>query len=205
MTKFLLMVAVTGLAAGVAHAAPPNLLANPSLNTVGPQPTTTLTVGSGPNGAGGAAGAAKWTTWSAPNGTVTTEWVPSQLVPGGHMLRIKTTGGGAGLVQQFISLNQNNQYFWIVNNAPITPPRLAYACVWIRLLSGTAVGIGLGNGGNSHTEVTLSDKLPTWQRIEVSNGIAPATELIVYGGDAEFEVESAYVAAQSTPIGCQAQ
>lgn len=204
MTKFLLMVAVTATTAGVAHAAPPNLLANPSLNAVGPQPTTTLTVQQ--TAAGGPAGAAKWTTWSAPNGTVTTEWVPSQIVANGHMLRVKTTGGGAGLVQQFISLNQNNQYFWIVNNAPITPPRLAYACVWIRLLAGAAVGIGLGNGGNTHTEVTLTDnKLSTWQRLEVSNGIAPATELIVYGGDAEFEVESAEVAAQSTPIGCQPQ
>jgi len=92
-----------------------------------------------------------------------------------------------------------------VNNAPITPPQLAYACVWIRLLSGAAVGVGLGHGGDTHTELTLPDKLKTWQRLEVSNGIAPATELIVYGGDAEFEVESAYVAAQSTPIGCQAQ
>jgi len=103
MTKFLAMVAVTGICAGIAHAAPQNLLANPSLNAVGPQPTTTLTIQQAAGG--GPAAAAKWTTWSAPNGTVTTNWLPSQIVPGGHMLRVKTTGGGAGLVQQFISLN----------------------------------------------------------------------------------------------------
>jgi hypothetical protein len=47
-----------------------------------------------------------------------------------------------------------------------------------------------------------TDRAP-WQRLEVSNAVAPATELIVYGGNAEFYVESAFDAAQPTPIDCK--
>ncbi len=114
------------------------------------------------------------------------------------MLHVKITGG-AGLVQNFITQAQQQT---------VKAPELAYACVWIKLVAGGAT-VGLGHDGNTHAEVALLEPRHTWQRLEVSNGVAPATELIVYaygaGGIAEFYVESAAVEDVKLPIGCQPQ
>jgi hypothetical protein len=194
LTRLLLVGAGVLGAVGGAQAAT-DLLANPSFNAVGPQgASTTLSVPGNGNSAAGQSAAAGRTTWVTRGGTVSSQLVASDLVPGGHMLQVKVVGG-AGLVRQFITTQA------------IKPPELAYACVWIKLVAG-GVSVGLGHGGNTHAEVALLEPRHTWQRLEVSNGVAPATELIVYpygGGNAEFYVESAAVEDTKLPIGCQPQ
>jgi hypothetical protein len=157
-----------------------NLLYNPDFfeeNSQGPYSTHTAS----PTAAsGGQSGAEFWTTWAPPGGTVSTFLMPSFFPgDGGNMLAVETDKGG-GLVQAFLS--------------PQEGPEQATACVWIYLEYGASVSVGIGNGGNTHSSMTLTEK-GKWERITVSNGVSPANEITIYtaGTGAYFYVTYASV------------
>ena len=156
-----------------------NLLSNGRFGVVGPLgPFTTITTPV-PGGADFSA-AEDWTLFTNTAGTITSELLPSSLVPGGTMIHVTTDGQGNGLVQVFGDFD--------------TGPETVYACAWISLVSGE-VGIGTGNGGNTGYDMVLK-KTGSWEVVPVSNGVSPANEFIIYAhsvGGAEFYVESATV------------
>lgn len=140
---------------------------------------------------GGQSGAEYWTTWARPGGTVSTFWMPSSFPgDGGYMLAVEADSG-SGIVQAFL--------------APDEGPEEATGCVWIYLESGTSVAVGIGNGGNTHTSMVLTEN-GKWERITVSNGVSPANEIIIYAGGAGayFYVTYAAVFPGSAPdqYGC---
>jgi hypothetical protein len=156
-----------------------NLLLNGSFDTVGPigSPTTITTVV--PGGAGFSA-AESWTLFTNTAGTISTELMPSSLVPGGTMIYVTTDGINNGLVQVFGDFG--------------TGPERVLSCAWIYLARGE-VGIGTGNGGNTPIDMVLR-KTGSWELLQVSNGVSPANEFIIYAftpGGADFYVESARV------------
>lgn len=139
---------------------------------------------------GGQSAAKNWTVATNTQGsTIKTELLPSTLVNGGRMIHVDTTGERNGLVQVFGTLDKG--------------PRKVYACAWIYIVKGQVV-IGTGNGGSTGSDVVLW-KTGSWERLEVSNGVSPANEFIIYAaswGGAEFYVESAEIHASHGPVGC---
>lgn len=157
-----------------------NLLQNSSFDVVNPNGPISSFTRTQQNVGGGQSGAANWTTWAnTRNSTIETEWMPSNLT-GGHMLRVSTNGNRNGIVQVF---GRNGE-----------GPDEATACVWLFIERGE-VGVGIGNGGNTHTSMTLTEP-GKWERITVSNGVSPANQIIIYTTSAEgadFYVEHAEV------------
>jgi len=158
-----------------------NLLFNSSFDSVGPLgPFTNQNTAHSP----GNSAADQWNTWMNSSGFLDTELLPSEFVPGGTMIHVTTNGAGNGLT-----------HVW---NAPGNGPNTVYACAWIFILSGE-VGIGTGNGGNTSFDMVLM-KAGSWEVLQVSNGVSPANELIIYShnGGAEFFVESAEIYANQS-------
>ncbi len=157
-----------------------NLLQNSSFDTPNPNGPISSFTRTQRHVGGGQSGAAYWTTWAnTRNSTIETEWMPSTLT-GGHMLRVSTNGTGNGIVQVFGSNGEG--------------PDEATACVWLFIERGE-VGVGIGNGGNTHTSMTLTEA-GKWERITVSNGVSPANQIIIYttsSEGADFYVEHAEV------------
>lgn len=138
----------------------------------------------------GQSAAKNWTVGANILGTtVQTKLLPSTLVNGGRMIHVTTDGARSGLVQVFGPLGQG--------------PGKVYACAWIYVVKGQ-VAIGTGNGGNTGSDVVLW-KTGSWERLEVSNGVSPANEFIIYAvshGGAEFYVESAEIHVRHSPVCC---
>lgn len=157
-----------------------NLLQNGSFNTENPQGRTSSFSRTQKHVGGGQSGAYYWTTWANTMGSsIETELMPSSWT-GGGMLRVSTNGVGNGIVQVFAPLHEG--------------PEVATACVWIFIERGE-VGVGVGNGGNTHTSMTLAEP-GKWERIIVSNAVSPANEIIIYATSkigADFYVEKASV------------
>jgi|GEM_PF-2493411 len=177
LTSMVLMIA--GCLLAPADTLAQNLLQNSDFNqenSLGPYSTYTA----GTSGGGSQSGAEDWTTWAPPGGTVSTLLMDSTF-PGdsGRMLVVQTDSG-AGIVQAFLS--------------PQEGPEEATACVWVYLESGSSVGVGLGNGGNTHTSMILTEQ-GKWEKITVSNGVSPANEITIYtaGTGALFYVTYAAV------------
>ena len=156
-----------------------NLLTNGDFNQPNAAGTSSSFTRTSPNVGGGPSGAHAWTTWvNGMNKTVETKLVPSPKT-GGRMLRVRTNGVSNGIVQRF---------------APIhTGPEKATACVWLYVESGS-VCVGLGDGGNTHCSMTLTES-GQWERITVGSGVSPVNQIIIYSASpsTEFIVESAAV------------
>jgi hypothetical protein len=184
MKKLIVVLALLWSWQASAHAA--NLLQNGTFDTSGGMNPVTVSPGPAGNSA-----AKSWTVFlNTPGSSITTELVPSNLVPGGTRIRVTTNGERNGLVQVFGAFG--------------TGPKKVFACAWVYIVKG-AVGLGTGNGGNTGFDMVLWKK-ESWERIEVSNGVAPANEIILYSftpGDTEFYVESAEVNESSGPTGCK--
>jgi hypothetical protein len=189
LKRTLIATSLLSLLSGTAMAGV-NLIHNPDFATPSPLGSTTSYTATNPALLGGGSAADRWTIWAGvPGGRVMTARTPTGEAGGGYMLDVLVTSGGYGLVQAFL--------------APDHGPGHVHACVWIRLVSG-AVGIGVGNGGDTHTTAFL-DRPGSWQLLGTDNAVSPANELIVYGaggGAAEFQVRSA--AVSETPIPCGA-
>ena len=182
LSRALIATSLLSLLSGTAMAGV-NLIHNPDFLVPSPLGATTSYTASNPAFLGGGSAADRWTIWG---GRVMTARTPTGEA-GGYMLDVLVTSGGYGLVQAFLP--------------PDHGPSHVHACVWIRLVSG-AVGIGVGNGGDTHTTAFL-DRPGSWQLLGTDNAVSPANELIVYGaggGAAEFQVRSA--AVSETPIPC---
>lgn len=165
------------LFASTAHADPPinTWLTNPGFEVVGPSgPMTAYTGG----GAGGWSAAANWSVFNNTPGTTRTRLFPSTAPDGdSQMMHVLTTGAENGVVQVFGPLN--------------TGPDHVLSAVRVFVVSGQ-VGLGTGNGGNTHVDVT-SSTTGQWELIQAPNGVIPANEIIIYsvGGPAEFYVDNA--------------
>jgi len=151
------------------------------VNSQGPYSTHTA----GPTeGSGGQSGAEYWTTWAPPGGTVSTYLMPSFFPgDGGNMLAVETNGG-AGIVQAFLP--------------PQEGPEEATACVWVYLEYGPGVCVGIGNSGNTHCSMTLTET-GKWERITVSNGVSPANEIVIYGGGVSSAFYVTYASVSPGP------
>jgi hypothetical protein len=153
------------------------LLSNADFGTPNPKYTTTTLTGSkhpGPSAA------ASWSTWNNNPGTTTTELLRSTYPGGGtNMIHVQTTGGANGLVQVFAPPNGGS------TNVSAT--------AYVYVLSGQ-VYLGTGNGGDTLVDA-ISTKTNTWERLQASNGVSPANELIIYSyrGPANFYVGYASV------------
>lgn len=159
-----------------------SLLQNGDFGQVNSQGSYSIHTSSSPQaGGGGQSGAEYWTTWAglASGYTLTTSLVPSTFPNDpGNMLVVETDGGG-GIVQVFDALHAG--------------PEEATACVWLYVESGAGVCVGIGDGGNTHCSMTLTEK-GKWERITVSNGISPANEIVIYAtGPSRFYVTYAAV------------
>jgi len=178
LTSMALMTALCLLAPAAALAQ--NLLQNPDFQFENSQGWYSSHTSGPTQGSGGQSGAEDWTTWAPPNGTVSTFWVPSTF-PGdsGNMLAVETDSG-AGIVQAFLP--------------PHEGPEEATACVWVKLVSGASLGVGIGDSGNTHTSMILTEQ-GKWEKITVSNGVSPANEISIYtaGTGAYFYVTYAAV------------
>ena len=160
-----------------------NLLKNGGFNEVGDySERTSLTTAKNIKGGnkGWYSAARHWTVWTNTYGTLTTQLLPSTLNRRSKMMKVTTKGRGNGLVQVFGKLNEG--------------PQLVEACVWILVEKGK-VGVGVGNGGNTHISMVV-ESTGRWERIMVTNAVAPANEIIIYTAknqEAVFYVESAAV------------
>lgn len=183
-TPLALVLAASAMAAAPAGAA--NLLLNGNFDIVGPAGPV---VDNPVPGGTGASAAQDWLSLGNGTGYVKTELMPSTRVPGGQMIRVQTAGSINGLQQIFGAFN--------------TGPRVAYACVWIRLITGS-VGIGLGNGGGTNGNDVVLNKKNTWEVLQVSNAVSPVNSIVIGAltGGAEFYVESAYV--DTKRVNCKA-
>lgn len=166
-----------------------NLLKNGSFNNAGHRGNKTedKTAAHVSNGAKGRYSAAEhWTTWTGTYGYMATRLLPSTLVRGNTMIEVNTGGAGNGLVQVFGKLH--------------TGPPLVEACVWIKVVEGK-VGVGIGNGGNTHVSAVI-EATGRWERIMITNAVAPANEIIIYTATqgASFFVESASVRVRGETV-----
>jgi hypothetical protein len=159
----------------------PNLLSNPSYDTVNPHGNP-VTVTTPVPGSAGWSAAADWTMFTNTAGYIYSRVLPSAR-PGGsgsNMIQVNTLGWGNGLVQVFKPFN--------------TGPQKVISGAWVFVRRGK-VGIGTGNGGNTGLD-TLSQTTGQWEYLTASNGVSPANEFIIYAADvggAEFFVDEASV------------
>jgi hypothetical protein len=115
---------------------------------------------------------------------------------GTTMLRVRTTGPGNGLVQEFAT-----RWGMDVNVKPAHmgwPYVTAYA--WVFLVKGQMV-MGTGEGGNIVEDVVLRTR-NSWHLLQSYNGFTPASEIIFYqhgDGEAEFYVKSVLVTPLLVP------
>lgn len=128
----------------------------------------------------GQTGAENWTYWLSTSGYLNTQLLPSPTVTGDSMIEVNTDGGGNGIIQVF------------------APKDTGYdkvrACVKIHVLEGS-VGIGIGNGGDTHTTVWVNSN-DHLEQVRLTNGISPANEIILYSNSPEgvhFIVDSVRV------------
>ncbi len=142
-----------------------NLLQNSDFSLENSQGPSSSHTANQTTASGGQSGAEYWTTWAPPGGTVSTYSMPS-FFPGtsGKMLAVETDSAG-GIVQAFLP--------------PHEGPDEATGCVWVYLETGAAIGVGIGDSGNTHTSVILTEQ-GKWERISLSNGISPANEITIY-------------------------
>lgn len=168
-------------------AAAATLLSNGNFNTVGPFGPVVLNVVPGGNGA---SAAKDWLSLGNSDGFILSELMPSNLVAGGTMVHVVTEGERNGLQQVFGAFD--------------TGPRQAFACIWLRLVSGS-VGIGVGNGGGTNGNDVVLNKPGTWEVLQVSNAGSPANQLVIAAltPTAEFFVESARV--DTGRVACKAK
>ncbi len=138
-----------------------NLLMNPGFNEQ-QKPPTMLTGGSH----GGWSAAPKWTTWNNSDAVTTTDVLPSTRKGGVTMLHVCTTGPGNGIVQTYGQQDPSKAHEHVRSE------------VWVFVLRGT-VGIGTGDGGNTHIDVQSTTQ-GQWERLVAVNGVSPANEFIVY-------------------------
>lgn len=155
-----------------------NLLKNP--NFEGTEGHQSIPLKS--KGVGIASAADKWTLWNNVEGITTTELISSSSPYGGSktMIHVTTTGAASGLVQTFLPTDAG--------------PVKIVASAWVFIRRGK-VGIGTGNGGNTHLDV-ISKTTGQWEYLEATNGVSPANEFIIYSmseGGAEFDVAAASV------------
>lgn len=125
----------------------------------------------------GHTGAENWKYWLSTSGTLNTQLLPSSKITGNSMIEVDTDGIGNGIVQVFAPAN--------------TGYNKVSACVEIHVIEGR-VGIGIGNGGNTHSTVWV-DSNEHMEQIRLSNGVSPANEIIMYSDSPEgalFEVDS---------------
>lgn len=161
-----------------------NLLQNGDFSQVNSQGPYSTHTASSSEASGGQSGAAYWTTWAPAGGTVSTYQVPSSFPgDGGKMLAVEGSGG-SGIVQAY--------------TFPDEGPDQATACVWIFLEYGSGVCVGVGNGGDTHCSMTLTET-GKWERISVSNGISPANEIIIYAGGVSYAFYVAYASVHTGP------
>jgi len=177
LTSMALMTALCLLAPAAALAQ--NLLQNSDFNqenSLGPSSTYTA----GTTGGGSQSGASDWTTWAPPGGTVSTLLMDSTFPGDSGKMLVVQTNSGAGIAQAFLPRHEG--------------PEQATACVWVYLESGASLGVGIGDSGNTHTSMILTEK-GKWEKITVSNGISPANEISIYsaGTGAMFYVTYAAV------------
>lgn len=174
------------VAGSPAHAA--NLLANEAFDHVGANGASTTITTQIPGGAGNSA-AKGWTLFTNTAGTIATKLLPSTLVQGKRMIHVVTDGERNGLVQVFGKVDSG--------------PHSVVACAWIKVVKGS-VAIGTGNGGNTAYDMVLR-KTGSWEVVEVSNGLSPANEFVIYAaspGGGEFYVESAYIDMKRAKCRC---
>jgi len=187
-TSQLSVLVLLSLVGSLAPARAANLLVNGNFNLGVAGPVVVQL----PNGGAGNSAANNWTVWLNSGGTITTELQPSAIVPQGKRIHVTTNIPVAGLVQVFAPFNGG--------------PTKVYACAWIFLVKGQ-VAIGTGNGGNTGTDQVLK-KIGSWELVEISNGVTPANEFIIYSispGGAEFYVESAEINVSRVPVCCTAK
>lgn len=159
----------------------PNLLSNPSYDTVNPNGNPVTVTTSVPGGAGGSA-AADWTMFTNTPGYIYSRVLPSARpnAGGSNMIQVNTLGERNGLVQVFKPFG--------------TGPQKVISGAWVFVLRGR-VAMGTGNGGNTGLD-TFSQTTGQWEWLSASNGVSPANEFILYAADpggAEFFVDAASV------------
>lgn len=155
-----------------------NLLKNPNFEGIKGHQSIPLEN----KGVGIVSAADQWTLWNNVEGITTTELISSSSPYGGSktMIHVTTTGAANGLVQTFLPINAG--------------PTKIIASAWVFVHRGH-VGIGTGNGGNTHLDV-ISKTTGQWEYLEAMNGVSPANEFIIYSmseAGAEFDVAAASV------------
>ncbi|WP_224368840.1 hypothetical protein [Hyalangium versicolor] len=145
----------------------PNLLANPTFATVGPNGSLTSVTTSVPGSAGWSA-AANWSLFTNNPGLITSRLEPSTLPGGVNMLHVITHADRNGVVQVFPG----------ANSCTANGPAHVLSGAYVYVNSGQ-VCIGTGNGGNTSCNA-FSTTTGQWQWLQAPNANSPANEFIVY-------------------------
>lgn len=137
----------------------------------------------------GPSAAPGWTTWNNVDAVTTTDILPSTAPNGGSwMLHVCTTGQDCGLVQQY--------------QATGSGPEDVVSSVSVFVVRGQ-IGMGTGNGGDTHDTDAVSTATGTWEQLTAPNGVSPANEFIVYAvsaGGACYYVDNASVNEHRHPV-----
>jgi hypothetical protein len=161
----------------------PNLLANPTFSTVGPNGSLTSVTTTVPGSAGWSA-AANWSLFTNNPGTITSRLEPSTLAGGTQMLHVTTQADRNGVLQVFPGSS----------SCTANGPAHTQSGAWVYVNSGK-VCIGTGNGGNTTCDA-FSTTTGQWEWVQANNGVSPANEFIVYAmspGGADYFVGFARV------------
>jgi hypothetical protein len=144
----------------------PNLVANPDFTRARRQPPAALTG----SAVAGAAASEHWTLWNNPAASTASRVEPTTRPGGtGWMLRISTSAGGCGLVQQWAATGSG--------------PAAAHAEAWVYVIRG-GVTLGSGNGGNTGRD-TASRTTGHWEQLAAPSGHSPVNEVILYAAPAD--------------------